>query len=270
MANPTATYQAFAAAFYNLPIEIYQYLVNTIQYQAYQGAMKGPLAVLETKAGNDWDTDSLLAALLQPTGIQTQYAWGEVVVDTATVENWLGVQTKAAAYDALKLAGLNPYFGSFDANNNFQHVTTNSGDTPNSPYLMFDHAWLEAAVTPPGASGTGIANLDPTWKFREFQPGVANMLSDVQFVTADTAGSYLNSGVDETAADFYEAQVRTYLAGHDPSQTIADVPYTGPIHPQSISALPMRSPFSLLQLPVRPPRPWAVQSFGRALRFQAT
>ena len=109
--NPGATYAALAAAFYNLPIEIYQYLVNTIQYQPYQGEMKGPLAVLETGAGNDWDTDSLLAALLQQTGIQaTTYAWGSVSQNAVTVENWLAVKTPAAAYDALAVAGLNPVF----------------------------------------------------------------------------------------------------------------------------------------------------------------
>ena len=68
-ATTTATFRALAAAFYNLPIEIYQYLVNTIQYQPYNGAMKGPLAVLQTGAGNDWDTDSLLVALFEAAGL---------------------------------------------------------------------------------------------------------------------------------------------------------------------------------------------------------
>ena len=63
------TYTALAAAFYNLPIGIYQYLVNTIQYQPYQGEMKGPLAVLQTAAGNDWDTDALLVQLLSAAGV---------------------------------------------------------------------------------------------------------------------------------------------------------------------------------------------------------
>ena len=87
-ANPAGTYTALAAAFYNLPIGIYQYLVNTIQYQPYQGAMKGPLAVLQTGAGNDWDTNSLLAAALAQVSqqavaegyapIATAYAWGQI------------------------------------------------------------------------------------------------------------------------------------------------------------------------------------------------
>ena len=67
--------------------------------------------MLETKAGNDWDTDSLLAALLQQTGIETQIRLGGGARGHRTVENWLGVKTPAAAYDALQVAGLAAYFG---------------------------------------------------------------------------------------------------------------------------------------------------------------
>ena len=49
-----------AAALYKLPIEMYEYVVNTIEFQPYQGAMKGALAVMQTKAGNDWDTVSVV------------------------------------------------------------------------------------------------------------------------------------------------------------------------------------------------------------------
>ena len=34
---------------YYLPIEMYEYVVNTIEYQPYEGAMKGPLATLQTR-----------------------------------------------------------------------------------------------------------------------------------------------------------------------------------------------------------------------------
>ena len=230
--NPTATYQALAGVFYNLPIEIYQYLVNTIQYQAYQGAMKGPLAVLETKAGNDWDTDSLLAALLQQTGIQTQYASAMVLVDIPTVMKWLAVKTPAAAYDALDQAGLGPSFCQI------QSGSVVSATLSQATYIAFNHAWLQATVTPPGATSPQTVYLDPTWKFKDLQAGIPNILTAVPFNTTGTGG-YLESVQDESAAAFYENEVRTYLAQYDPSQTIADVPYDGPITPQTISALPL-------------------------------
>ncbi len=237
-------YAAVDAAFYDLPIEIYQYLVNTIQYQPYQGAMKGPLAVLQTSAGNDWDTDSLLANLFSAVGISTQYNSGRVVVDVPTVMNWLGVKTPAAAYDALTVGGMNPLFGAY-SNGTFSP----SGATTAS-FLSFDHVWLEATVTSPGSS-TETAYVDPTWKFDNFQPGLSGMLASVPFAASDQTGNYLNSSVDETAADFYAAQVRTYLAENDSNTTIADVPYGGPIHPQTITALPTASPYAYITAPAQ-------------------
>ena len=237
--NPTATYKALAGAFYNLPIAIYQYLVNNIQYQAYSGAMKGPLAVLETKAGNDWDTDSLLAALLQQTGMTTQYASAQVLVDIPTVMKWLAVRTPAAAYDALDQAGLVPSFCQI------QNGNAVSATLSQATYIAFNHAWLQATVTPPGATSPQTVYLDPTWKFKDLQAGIPNILTAVPFNTTGTGG-YLESVQDESAAAFYENEVRTYLAQNDPSQTIADVPYDGPIAPQTISALPVQLSYSYL------------------------
>jgi RHS repeat-associated protein len=244
-ANPTATYQALAAAFYNLPIEIYQYLVNTIQYQPYQGERKGPLAVLQTGTGNDWDTDALLYQLLDETGISTSnmnYAWGQVIQDPTTVMHWLAVKTPAAAYDALALAGLRPSFGYLSGTT---FTTLPVSDASSAPYLEFDHAWLQVTnITPPGGSAETV-NLDPTWKFENLQPGVPGILTAVPFYTDGRAGSYLNPGAanlaaveSENAAQYYEGLVASYLAANDPNLTVADVPYTGPIQPQVISTLP--------------------------------
>ena len=42
---------------------------------------------------------------------------------------------------------------------------------------------------------------------------------------------------------FYEGKVQHVSGPYDPGQTIADVPYDGPIHPQTITALPTTIPF---------------------------
>ena len=69
--NPegAATIADLAEALYYLPIEMYEYVLNTIEYQPYAGAMKGALAVLQTGAGNDWDTAALLAGLFAEAGV---------------------------------------------------------------------------------------------------------------------------------------------------------------------------------------------------------
>jgi RHS repeat-associated protein len=240
--NPTATYQELAGAFYNLPIEIYEYLVNTIEYRPYQGAMKGPLAVLQSGEGNDWDTDSLLAGLFQQTGISTLYTWGRVVENLQVTMNRLGVKTVAAAYDALYLAGLNPKLT--DANLYYLDPIT---QLASAVCVEFDHVWLQASVTPPGSSGPQTVYLDPSWKLKDLHPGLPGVLDAAPFVTDGSACSYLGSVTDQTAAEYYEELVRDYLA--DPAHpelnglTIADVAYDGPIHVQAVSTLPDVFPF---------------------------
>jgi len=228
------TVSGLAAALYYLPIEIYQYVVNTIAYQPYQGAMKGPLAVLQTGAGNDWDTDSLLAGLLADSGISTtQYVTGQVAENVQTTMNWLGVKTAASAYEVLYFAGLRPTF--LDVNFN---VITDLTQASSAVYLAFDHVWLQASVTVPDV-GTQTVKLDPTWKFDDFQPGLPDLLNTVPF----NASGYLSTESSEMAYEYYENQVQTYLAANQPSLTIADVPYVGPIQPQSFTTLPTALPF---------------------------
>ena len=220
--QPTNTYKAVAAAFYNLPIEIYQYLLNTIKYQPYQGAMKGPLAVLQTGAGNEWDTDSLLVQLYAQAGVTgLQYVTTTVTESVGTLELWLGVTAANAVGNVLADGGFNPVGQATGGN-----ITS----------FQFVHTWLEKTnVTIPGVTGTQTIYLDPTWKFRDFQAGVSGLLTAVPFNEQD----YLSQIRSETTCEYYEDEVRSYLAANDPNVTIADVPYDGPIHPQVLTALPI-------------------------------
>ena len=87
---------------------MFQFLVNNFTYQPYNGAKKGPLATLQTQAGDDWDLDALLAALLGQAGVPTQYVSGTINVPIATLENWLGVTDADTAGSVLSNADLNP------------------------------------------------------------------------------------------------------------------------------------------------------------------
>ncbi|MEI7862779.1 MAG: transglutaminase domain-containing protein, partial [Planctomycetota bacterium] len=72
------TIDDLAARLYKLPLKMLEYVTNTVAYQPYVGGMKGPLATLFTKAGNDWDTNSLLAGLYTAAGSATRYVAGDV------------------------------------------------------------------------------------------------------------------------------------------------------------------------------------------------
>jgi hypothetical protein len=62
------TIAALADSLLNLPIEIFEYVVNNFSFEPYAGAKKGAQATLETRAGNDWDLDALLVGLLNEAG----------------------------------------------------------------------------------------------------------------------------------------------------------------------------------------------------------
>ncbi len=236
-ANPTATYAALAADFYNLPIEIYQYLVNTIQYQPYGGAMKGPLAVLESGAGNDMDTDWLLANILAQIspqiagdGISTSYYLGQIQVPEAQAEAYVGATDPQAAVNILTQAGQGA------------SIVTGAGGAT----IEFEHTWLNASITTPAGSTTLL--LDPSWKFQDFQTGTGSLPSGTDLLTSLVSfdsTTYVSTPQTESAAEFYEAQVRQYLAESDPSETVADVAHSGPIQPQTFSAPPTALPYTV-------------------------
>jgi transglutaminase-like putative cysteine protease len=85
---------------------MYEYVLNTIEFQPYTGAMKGPLAVLQTKAGNDWDTDSLLAEMFSAAGIATQFVPGRINAPIQAVEDYVGAFNPNGAEQVLNAAGL--------------------------------------------------------------------------------------------------------------------------------------------------------------------
>ena len=78
------------------------------------GAMKGPLAVLETGAGNDWDTDSLLAAVLGQVGssnVSTTYVSGQIQVPIQQAEQYVGQLTQPCRREDLNNADQRPSRG---------------------------------------------------------------------------------------------------------------------------------------------------------------
>lgn len=215
-----------AASLHYLPIQIFEYVVNNFEFEPYDGAMKGAQAVLETKAGNDWDQSLLLAELFNTAGVTTRYVTGQVDVPVQEVMDWLGVTDSGGAGRVLASAGLNSIL-----------LVDNQNTVVN---VRFDHAWLEAQLVVPG-EGTQWIAMDPSWKFKEFQPGFSDIFTLVPF---DESG-YLSEVRKESALEFYEGQVRQYLKVHESDMSIADIPYDGLIIPQQIDTIPDGLPYAI-------------------------
>ena len=211
-----------AARLYYSPLKMLEYVTNTIVYQPYVGAMKGPLATLQTKAGNDWDTNSLLAALYAEAGISTKYVSGEIQLKdlpATQIKDYVGARDLTAALNVLSTAGL----------------TTASG--------TINHVWLQADMVVPATGVSTTVSLDASWKVRDFRPGVPGILSSVPFSPQEQA--YLTDPVwqKRSAAEYYESKVTSWLAQNRPDLTIADIGYDGPIRQQSFSSLPLALPY---------------------------
>jgi YD repeat-containing protein/autotransporter-associated beta strand protein len=225
-----------AARLYYLPLEMLEYVTNTVAFQPYSGAMKGPLATLQTKAGNDWDTNSLLASLYAAAGIPTRYVAGVVEVTESQLKDFVGAREASAAGSILARAGL-----AYD-----------------QYWNRFKHTWLEALVTVPATGQQGWVPIDASWKLRDFQPGVPDILTKVPFSPQEA--DYLTNPVwqKKSTAEYYEAKVSGWLAQNRPDLTIADVGYDGPIRQQSFPAIPTALPYVVVSQPAESARPASI------------
>lgn len=225
-----------AARLYHLPLKMLDYVTNTIMFQPYTGAMKGPLATLQTKAGNDWDTNSLLAALYGAAGISTRYVAGAIEVTESQLRDYVGTRDSLAAGRILGAAGLG-----YDQYAN-----------------RFKHTWLEALVTAPATGVRAWVPIDASWKLRDFRPGLPGLLTTVPFSPLEA--DYLTSPVwqKKSTAEYYEAKVAAWLAQNRPDLTIADVGYDGPIRQQSFTSLPTGLPYAVVSQPAESARPSAI------------
>ena len=225
-----------AARLYYLPLDMLEYVTNTIVFQPYAGAMKGPLATLQTKAGNDWDTNSLLASLYAAAGISTRYVAGAVEVTEAQLKDFVGARDVAAAATILAKAGL-----AYD-----QYVN------------HFKHTWLEALVTVPAIGRQAWVPIDASWKLRDFRPGLPDVLTKVPFGPQEA--DYLTNPTwqRKSTAEYYEAKVAGWLAQSRPDLTIFDVGYDGPIRQQAFPSLPTALPYAIVSQPAETARPAAI------------
>jgi len=116
--------------------------------------------------------------------------------DRHGIEDYLGVKSLDAAGTVLAMAGLNPGW--------ILNGSTHVG-------LVFDHTAINVSMTIPGYIGKQIVQLDPSWKFRDFQTGLTGSVDILNHVSFNTNSSYFSAEQTESAAEWYEDQVSAYL-----------------------------------------------------------
>jgi hypothetical protein len=80
---------------------IFKFVHENIAFEPYFGSLKGSQRTLLKQGGNDFDTASLLIALLGASGIPARYAAGEMTIPIRDVALWLQIEDRQRAFDLL-------------------------------------------------------------------------------------------------------------------------------------------------------------------------
>lgn len=211
-----------AAALHYSPVEIYEYIYNNIQYQAYDGMMKGAFATFNTHAGNAWDQSALLLELLKESYSGTVY--GTAALAPAII----GVRATAPEASVAKLVGtVDGVAAEFllDAPGIGGDPALNADRSGGN--ITFDHAFVQVTLPAPG--GTTQFRLDPSWKLKEYYSSVATpLLASLPFNRTE----YISTLRTDLAVEWYEKEALEYLAQYAPGKSLAEVGYDGVIKPR--------------------------------------
>ncbi|TCV88551.1 MULTISPECIES: DUF6531 domain-containing protein [Methylomonas] len=222
------------------PVKLYQYVYNNIRFEPYFGSMKGSLGTLYSNAGGATDQASLLIALLRASNIPSRYVLGDIQVSDASNlgangrgPRWIGAKTYQAAASILA-TNQNPGAGSY-ANG-----------------IQLRHVWVEACLPYGNYRGASADNtgyrwipLDPSFKDKTYQPGIAGVQQNVAFDYSATG--YLAGRTHTLPHERYESQVETYIKGLNADNTLLDVPYLGKQIARTYDILPITLPYQVVQ-----------------------
>jgi len=225
----TATIKAKAAALDHNPVKIFNWVHNHIEYIPTYGSIQGAAQTLATLRGNDFDTASLLIALLRASGIPARYVYGTIRVPIGEVENWVGGVTDPNA--ALNLLGQ----GGIPATGLVQ-----GGQIK---YVRLEHVWVEAWINylPARGSKSGPGNtwvpLDASFKQYTYTKGLdpqttvpfdmSSFEQNIMSMATVNEDEGWVSGIDasavQQAVDNHENQIATFVNNHPTPLTTADL-----------------------------------------------
>jgi hypothetical protein len=145
----TPEIRAKSAELGNNPVNIYNWVRNTIEFAPTAGAIQSAQDTLDKKRGNATDTASLLIALLRAANIPARYQYGTIDVDADKVQNWVGGTTvPQAALQILNQGGIAA-----------RGITSGGRFTT----IRMEHVWVNAYVnwSPSRGGRQGGWNMNP-------------------------------------------------------------------------------------------------------------
>ncbi|MEW6054880.1 MAG: transglutaminase-like domain-containing protein, partial [Nitrospirota bacterium] len=241
----TPAIQAKAAELGHNPTKIYNWVRNNIEYVPTYGSIQGADYCLQTKQCNDFDTASLLIALLRASGIHSRYVYGTVEIPIEKVNNWIGGFTDSMEALRLLASARIPTKG-----------MTVGGKIE---YVRVEHVWVEAWIDYIPSRGarhrTGQGDtwipLDASFKQYNYTQGIdiktavpfdaQSFIDQIQSTATinETEGYVTNVNslfIQQTMTD-YQTQVQNYITQNYPNATVGDVLGKKEIQKQEFSYL---------------------------------
>jgi transglutaminase-like putative cysteine protease len=241
-----------AAVLHHNPVEIWNWVRNTIEFLPTYGSIQGSDLTLQTQRGNAFDTASLLIALLRASGIPARYVYGTIQVPAEQVMNWVGgVQTPEAAQNLLGQGGI---------------PTTALVSGGKIVAFKLEHVWVSAFVDyipSRGAvnrQGDTWVPLDGSFKQYTYSQGMGLKTSvplDTQALadqikigaTINEAEGWvqnLDSMALQIALADYQNQIKLYVDSQKPDATVGDVVGTQTIVPHAYPILMGTLPYQTI------------------------
>ncbi|WP_019867115.1 transglutaminase-like domain-containing protein [Methylovulum miyakonense] len=179
----TDAIKAQAAALHHNPVEIYNWVRNSVEFLPTYGSIQGSDLTLQTLRGNAFDTASLLVSLLRASNIPARYVYGTIQIPAAQVMNWVGgVTTAEAAQDLLGQGGI-------------PTVAVKSGGKIAA--FRLEHVWVEAFVDYIPSRGA-VNKQGDTWvpmdaAFKQYSALPSLIPSDISSGMATVASNFMQS-----------------------------------------------------------------------------
>ncbi len=213
------------------PIQIYEWVYNNIEYEAYSGILKGTGATLHTQSANAWEQSLLLIELLERAGIEAELVVGDARLFTLDqLQPWVGVTDQQAAAELFYQAGLT----------NGQLAPPDVSTVADEAYMA--HAWVRLTL-PDGEGGSRWHELDPSYKLSDYEYGIDDISQLVPFDVLDDPDDlddvgYLSQERRDLPLEFWADQLKDYLAVHQPDASVSDIGSDNTLLHRSFQFLP--------------------------------
>ncbi|MBL8957778.1 MAG: hypothetical protein JNK82_43785, partial [Myxococcaceae bacterium] len=210
------------------PLALYNHVRTTVVPQLYFGSKKGAAATLREKAGNDFDTSSLLVAMLREAGYPARYEHGVVRLSLAQAQALTGATTLEQASFLLSSTGT---------------PSQVDGDT-----LVAERVWVRAYVPYGDYKGTGAGGeslwvrLDPGMKAVTWKPAIS-----LRGVTTFDSGAYVTAQTQKTPQELFEAGLLAAAKARNLCNNLNDALTAPRLGEVPLELLPAEHPARVLQ-----------------------